>query len=255
MNFFKNLFSSESSEERFVKKHVKRVLNKYSQKEIREESLHALAERNTPESLYGLLQRFTYNHPEGIIDENEKNKVLRLLELIGPEDVGAPLRRFLKEQHTVSMALLALERLEGEKATKNTLQEQLQRADPGDKWSAQKRLQLVNHLDQYEALEDYEILFPFLEDVNDDVIFRCIDLLEKTVMHPDQTEARDAIRAKLVALLLEEETSMRIRARILDLVRSSKWYIGDHKDALKDKLPEGYFLDKRGHLKISERFS
>jgi HEAT repeat protein len=246
MGFFKNLFGG--SEESFVKKHVSRILNKYTQKEIRDESFHALAQRGTPEAIYGLLQRFTYDHPESIVDENEKYKVIALLDSLGSERVGEPIRRYIREQTQVSMALIALERIEGEEETQAEIIKQLSQCDPGDTWSADRKLQLIGHLDNYDDLIEPEMLCNFLQDVNDDVVFRCIDVLAKGLEEDDEA-LRNTLREKLIGLLPLEETSMRIRARILDLALKSKWYIGDMKKELEDKLPEGYFFDKRGHIK------
>ncbi|MCB9643168.1 MAG: hypothetical protein H6728_08840 [Myxococcales bacterium] len=250
MGFLSNLFGG--SEESFVKKHVNRILNKYAQKEIRDESFHALAQKGTSESIYGLLQRFTYDHPESIVDENEKYKVIALLEALGDEAVGEPLRRYISEQSQVSMALIALERLEGPEATEEEIISQLEKADPGDSWSTERKLQLINHLDNYDTIQDPTVLFEFLEDVNDDVVFRCIDILEKTVENSE--ELRNQIRERLVQQLTHEDTSMRIRARIIDLSIQCKWYIGDLRKELEENLPDGYFFDKRGHIKVRERY-
>ncbi|MCK6510307.1 hypothetical protein L6R29_10105 [Myxococcota bacterium] len=249
MGFLSNLFGG--SEESFVKKHVNRILNKYAQKELRDESFHALAQKATPASIYGLLQRFTYDHPESIVDENEKYKVIALLESLGEESVGEPLRRYLKEQNQVSMALIALESIEGPEETEAEIMRQLAQADPSDSWSTERKLQLINHLDNYDAIEDPSTLFVFLDDVNDDVIFRCIDILEKSLQKSE--ELRNQIRERLVQQLAHEDTSARIRARILDLSIQCKWYVGDLRKELEEKLPDGYFFDKRGHIKVRER--
>lgn len=236
----------ESKEERFVKKNVTRLLNKYGQKEVREEAMHALAQHGTDESIFGLLQRFTFNHPESIVDENEKRKVIKLLEVLGPELVGEPLRRYIADsrQAEISMALVALEQLEGEESTCEEIIHVLESESPDDSWSRDRKLQLINHLDNYENKSCIPTLLNFLTDINDDVVFRCIDLLDKL---GEDDDIRDAI----VAIAVEEDTSMRIRARILDLVRERKWFVGNFREQLEPLLPEGYYFDKRDNIKRS----
>ena len=247
MGIFDRFFSKEAREEGFVKKHVKRILSKYSQKELREESMYALAERGkkgSAEAIYGLLQRFTYNHPEAIVDENEKHKVLVLLNHLGAEACSEPLRRYLRDQKQaeVAMALIALEQLEGDDATRKEIIVLLEEGDPGDAWSAERKLQIINHLDNFNESDVVDALIPYLTDLNDDVIFRTIDLLEKV---GEDEQIRDAI----FDVAKDPDTSTRIIARILDLVREKKWYIGDHREAIEANMPEGYFFDKRNNIK------
>ncbi len=253
MGFFDKLFGSSggNSEENWAKKQVRRLTNKYGQKEIREDAMYSLYQRGTPEAIYGLLQRFTFNHPESIVDEREKNKIIELLDALGPEKASEPLRKFLADgkQPDVSMALIALETLEGETATLVEIVQLLQAADPNDAWGSDRKLQLIGHLDELETeqipTELIEVLVKFLGDLDDDVIFRCIALLERY-------GTDDQIRTAFVNQMLLEETSMRIRSRILDTVRERKWYVGEHRAELEALLPEGYYFDKRNNLKYKE---
>ncbi len=246
MGLFDRFFSKESKEERFIKKHTARVLQKYGQKELRQESLFALANKGTPEAIYALLQRFTYTHPETIIDEKEKAIVIGLLEKLGPEVAGPPLRRYLEDprQTEVSMALIALEELEGPEATAAEIIKILEETDPADVWATDRKLQLVNQLANYEDPKSIPVLLKFLQDANDDVVFRCIDVL-------DQIAEDDDIREPIVNLLRDEDTSARIVDRILELVLKRKWFLGPYRDEIEPHLPEGYFFDKRGNIKKS----
>lgn len=249
MGFFSNLFgSSGNSEEKFVKRQVTRLLNKYGQKEVREDAMHALYQRGSREAIVGLMQRFTFNHPESIVDEREKNKIIDLLDALGPEKASAAVREYLSspKQSEVSMALIALERLEGPEATIKEVIALLEEADPDDPWAGDRRNQLIGHLDNYKEYDQITdaipVLLQYLSDIDDDVVFRCIELLE------DIGDA-ERIRQPLVERILEEETSARIRARILEVVRNKQWFIGDHRKAIEPLLPEGYYFDRRDNLK------
>lgn len=252
MGFFSKLFgggsSSGSAEDRFVKKHVTRLLNKYGQKELREDAMHALYQRGSHESVVGLMQRFTYNHPESIVDEKEKKKIIDLLDAIGAERATPAMQEYLAndKQTEVSMALIAFDRIEGPEKTIREVISLLEDADPDDPWSGNRKIQLIGHLDNYTSNESIQEAVPslvrFLQDIDDDVVFRCVELLEIL-------GEKEAIRGPFVDLLREEETSARIRARILEVVREKKWYIGEHRKELEPLLPEGYYFDRRDNLK------
>lgn len=251
MGLFDRFFNKEKSEESWVKRKVRGLVNKYGQKELREDAMYALFQRGTPESIGGLLQRFTIDLPDSIVDEREKNKIIDLLESLGAEKVSAPLRSYLADpkQSALSMALIAMDTLEGEETTIQEISTLLDASDPNDAWSSERKLQLIGHLDTIETKQIPEkllqMLIKFLQDLDDDVIFRCIALLERFGND-------DQIRNSMVELLLQEETSMRIRARILETALERKWYLGDMRTELEKKLPEGYFFDKRNHLKYRE---
>ncbi len=246
-----DFFGKESSEERFVNRQVKKLLNKYLQKELREEAIYSLAQRGTPKAIQGLLQRFTYDHPDSIIDEKEKQLVLDLLERLGPELSVPQLKIYLKDprQNFVSMALIAFERLTSPEETLQEITELLKDSDPHDAWSRDRKLQLIGHIAELELKslpeELLKQLIRFLDDLDDDVIFKALDLL-------DQYGKDELIREPILELFAKEETSMRIRSRILDMVRSHKWYIGDRQKEFEPLLPEGYYFDKRGNIKYRQ---
>jgi hypothetical protein len=254
VGIFSKLFGSSgggSSEERFVKKQVTRLLNKYGQKELREDAMHALYQRGTPEANGGLLQRFTINHPESIVDEKDKNKIIDLLDALGAEKSTGPLEEYLAnpKQSEVSMALIAYERLQGVDKTIDQVMALLEEADPDDPWSNDRKMQLISHLNNYKETEKIKetitLLIKFLEDIDDDVIFRSVELLEDL----GDTET---IRQPMVDLILKEEASARIRSRVLEIARDRKWYLGDIRKELEPVLPEGFFFDRRDNLKKRE---
>lgn len=251
MGFFDRFFSKESSDSKFVRRHVQRLLNKYGQKEIREDSMYALAQKGTPEAISGLLQRFTYNHPDSIVDEREKNKIIDLLESLGAEKASDPLHQYLADtkQSSISMALIAYDQLMGDDATILEILKLLEDSDPNDAWSSERKMQLIGHLDGIEKEDAPPELAPmllrFIGDLDDDVIFRCIELLE-------QIGSDEQIRESFIEIFMSEETSMRIRARIIETVKLRKWYIGDRRKEIEDLLPDGYYFDKRGNLKQRE---
>lgn len=251
MGFFDRFFGKEKSEEGWVKRKVRSLVNKYGQKELREDAMYSLFQRGTPEAIGGLLQRFTIDLPDSIVDEREKNKIIDLLESLGAEKTAGPLRKYLSDpkQSALSMALIALSTIEGEAATVQEIIQLLEAADPNDAWSSERKLQLIGHLDSLETKEIpdalLQMLIKFLHDLDDDVIFRCIALLERFGQD-------DQIRNATVALLLQDETSMRIRARILDTAIERKWYLGDQRNLIEKHLPDGYFFDKRNHIKFAQ---
>jgi len=236
----------QSKEERWVNKQVKKVMNKYGQKEVREEAIHSLAQRGTPEAISGLLKRFSYTHPESIIDEKEKKLVIELLEYSGAERVGEPLRSYLGEENQVSMALIAMDRIEGSDVTVTEIINVLEKASPDDVWNADKKLQMINHLDNYDNAACVEVLLKYLEDLNDDVIFRSIDILERL-------GTDDQIRDAFIELLIDEDVGNRIRDRLLQTTRSKKWFLGPQRKQLEPLLPDGYYFDKRDNLKHRNR--
>ncbi len=251
MGLFDKFFSKEGSEQRFVNRQVKKILNKYLQKELREEAIFSLAERGTHQAIKGLLQRFTYDHPDSIVDEKEKQLVLKLLLQLGPERALPPLREYLADprQNFVSMALIAFEELTSKEETEKEIANLLREADPHDAWSSDRKLQFIGHIAELGlkklSPELITQLIRFLDDLDDDIVFKTLELLAN---YADDEEIREPI----LDLFAKEETSMRIRSKILDIVRDRKWYIGDRKKEFEPLLPEGYYFDKRGNVKYRQ---
>jgi hypothetical protein len=147
------------------------------------------------------------------------------------------------------MALIAYERLQGVDKTIDQVMALLEEADPDDPWSNDRKMQLISHLNNYKETEKIKetitLLIKFLEDIDDDVIFRSVELLEDL----GDTET---IRQPMVDLILKEEASARIRSRVLEIARDRKWYLGDIRKELEPVLPEGFFFDRRDNLKKRE---
>ena len=243
VGFFDSLFGGDS-EEKFVKRHVKRITNKFGQKEIRHDSYLALAQRGTPEAALGLLQRFTINLPDTISDEKEKRQVITILSAMGEDLVSEPLREYLRDpkQNEIAMGLIALEEVEGTDALCKEIIHLLETSDPGDAWTSDRKLQIINQLDNYDFPDAAPALLPYLEDLDDDVVFRAIEVL-------DAIGSDSQLRDSFMKIAVDEDTSMRVRNRILEIVLGRKWHLATERKALEPLLPHGWFFTKRDHLK------
>ena len=235
------MWDKQKAKERFIRRKVKTLTNKYVRREDRDDAMSALFNKGTPEAITGLLTRLTYTHTDSIVDEFEKQRTVDMLVNLGQASVE-PILQYMDKQTQVSMAMLALDEILGKESAMKEVLRVLTAIDPSNTWMLEKKLQLVNHLEEhYDTQELVEPLLPFLEDLSDDVTFRVLDVLDR---HGD-----DDLRKPMLERALDPETSDRIRARILDVAHERKWHLKHQRADLQKLMPDGYYFDKRNHVK------
>jgi hypothetical protein len=227
----------KKSEEDLLKKHAECVANKRKQAVDRWESIRALNHMGTPEAVEALLPRFTFYVDPSITDQEEKDAAFEGIVAVG-EAAIEPVSRFLRRAESISWPMKMLDRIAESEVVIGKLLELLAEMDTEYERDPQRKIQLLATLEERKDPRIAEAVARFVQDANETVRFNAVG----AVFAQDEAAAhRDA----LLDAFCEEE-SVRIRNRILDGFIAAQWDVGERADAVREKLPAGYSLDKQG---------
>jgi HEAT repeat protein len=235
MSFF-GLFGKRSPEST-IQKHAGRVSNKRTQGPDRWESIQALGALKTPEAVAALLPRFTYYSDPSITDGEEKDEAYRLI-LDAKESAIEPVVVFLQKAESLSWPLKILDRVATADRVVTELLGLLTRMDTEYERDPQRKLQVLQSLE--ERIDDRitGAVSRFLGDVNETVRFHAVEAIFAQ-------RAPDGARAELQAALAKEG-SVRVRTKLLERFAALKWDVGDAREKLAKVLPPGFSLDAAG---------
>ncbi len=100
--------TKEERETRSVRKLQKKAVEKYGPKENRQGAIEELGEMRTPRAVEALLMRYTVRVEPGITDDEEKQRVLALVQQAGSGIAVPVLKSFILRRDEVSWPLKAL---------------------------------------------------------------------------------------------------------------------------------------------------
>ena len=237
-----DIFSKEKREERARAGNIQRTINKYSQSGDRYKAMEALATEGSDEALYGLLRRFGMMYDKSIDDEQEKEWVFDTLVSKGESALPA-VKRYLAAADSVSWPLRVLQKIAPDKdAEVDIVAEVLARHEPGYERDPTKKIQLIRHLGLMKHKKTPEIVIPYLGDMDEGVRFATVEALFAL-------KAEGVGREKLLELFVSDsEESLRLRIRIAEGFADLGWLVQGHRDSVKEKLPDGFQLDREGHI-------
>jgi HEAT repeats len=237
-----DIFSKEKREERSRAGNIQRALNKYAQTGDRYRAMEALATEGSEESTYGLLRRFGMMYDKSIEDEQEKEWVFDTLVSKGESALPA-VKRYLSSAESVSWPLRVLQKIAPTKdAEIDLVAEILSRHEPGYERDPTKKIQLIRHLGLMKHAKSPALVVPYLEDMDEGVRFATIEALLAC-------KAEEAARDKLLELFVsDKEESLRLRIRIAEGFADLGWLVQGHRGGVEKKLPEGFKLDREGHI-------
>lgn len=235
MSFF-GLFGKRSPEST-IQKHAGRVSQKRTQGPDRWESIQALGALKTPEAVAALLPRFTYYSDPSITDGEEKDEAYRLI-LEAKEAAIEPVVAFMQKSESLSWPLKILDRAATSERIVTELLGLLARMDTEYERDPQRKLQVLQSLEERSDPRIVAGVARFLGDVNETVRFHAIEAIFA------QAAPGDA-KAELVAALAKED-SIRVRTKLLEGFAASKWSVGDAREKLQKVLPPGFSLDASG---------
>lgn len=229
-----------------IEKIMKRMLNEHHQAQVRQESMDELAAIGTPLAIEALVRRLGVNFKDTIINEQEKRWVAdTLVERFGPQAIEH-LLAFIKKEQNVSLAVRTLARLVTKERLITTLLEALKAYAPIDHRTIHAKMQLVDALDEYDDAAIITALLPHLQDHDDDVRVKVVDLLEAKA--PKYPELKAEVDAALVALLLDAEAAGRILRRAAEAAVALGVDLGEARAKLSGSLPDGYTINADGKL-------
>ena len=237
-----DIFSKEKREERARAGNIQRAMNKYSQSGDRYKAMEALATEGSDEALYGLMRRFGMMYDKSIEDEQEKEWVFDTLVSKGEAALPA-VKRYLAAADSVSWPLRVLQKIAPSKdAEVDAIAEVLLRHEPGYERDPTKKIQLIRHLGLMKHKRSPELVAPYLGDMDEGVRFTTVEALLGL-------KNEEAARDKLLELIVSDsEESLRLRIRIADGFAELGWLVHGHRGGVEKKLPDGFQLDREGHV-------
>lgn len=217
-----------------------KAIQKYGDPAARQKALTQLGELEGPESTAALLARFTITVEPATTDEDEKEHVFDLVKARGAAAVE-PVKAFLHGNDAASswmLRLLGAILAEGE-VVELALQ-LLQKLGAGYTRDPERKLVLLQFVEDKHDPRVRDMAVSFLEDMADDVKLAALRVLEK--------RADESLREPLVQLLLHAETSRRVQAGVLEALASGRYPMTGHRDAVQAVLPSQWTMDRSGLL-------
>lgn len=239
---------AKKSDAATIEKHGQRVANKRAQAPDRWDSIQALSQLlaqakkdKAPERVEAvvaaLLPRFTYYTDPGITDQEEKDLAFRVVMEAGAEGVPA-VRAFMQRAESLSWPLKVLDRLLTPEETIHELLELLGAMDTDYQRDPQRKLQVLQALEERKDPRIAAAAVRFLEDANETARFHAAGAV---LAQADVDAHRDA----LVRALPGEE-SVRVKGRVLEAFAQRGWDVSAARPALDKALPPGWGLDTAG---------
>jgi hypothetical protein len=237
-----DIFSKGKREERARAGNIQRTINKYSQSGDRYKAMEGLATEGSDEALYGLMRRFGMMYDKSIEDEQEKEWVFDTLVSKGESALPA-VKRYLVSAESVSWPLRVLQKVAPSKdAELDSVAEVLARHEPGYERDPTKKIQLIRHLGLMKHEKGPALVVPYLADADEGVRFATIEAL---FAFKNEEAARD----KLLELFVSDsEESLRLRIRIAEGFADLGWLVQGYRGGVNKKLPDGFQLDREGHI-------
>jgi hypothetical protein len=240
----KDYFSAEGRQAMKLARLKKKLQQRFGQPEDRERAALQLADIGTDEALWAMMSRFTFTTEKQTADQDEKEKIHEMLVEFGEQSV-ALLKRFVKEQEEVSWALKTLRVLVSSDDYNRVIFEFLDGASSEEE-DPRKLSELIFALRGTKGGDAVPVLAPMLGDYDDEVRFAVVETLEDI----GHEAAREPLLEQLVS---EDEDSARVKHRILEALQKNAWEVKGFRKAVEELLPEDWYLDRAGHIKILER--
>lgn len=230
----------KSSPEATLQKHGARAADKRAQAPDRWESIQALGALKSPEAVKALLPRFKFYVDPSITDNDEKDEVFRLVCAVGAAAIP-PTRDYARKAESLSWPLKILERLASEDEMVEILVGLLGHMDVEYERDPQRKLQVLQALEERRDPRVGPAVERFLGDVNETARFHAV----ASMFHQADV---DAHRGVLEATLAKEE-SVRVKARLLEAFAQRAWPVSTDaatRDRIAKALPPGWALDGQG---------
>lgn len=231
-----------------IEKHAQRVLNKRGQAPDRWDSIQALSQllaqaqkdkaADRVEAIVAaLLPRFTFYTDPTITDQEEKDLAFRVVMDAGKDGVPA-IRTFMARSESLSWPAKMLDRLLPADEVVGHLLALLEGMDTDYQRDPQRKLQLLQSLEERRDPRIAAVVARFLEDANETARFHAVG----AVLGQAEAEAhRDAL-----AKILPGEESVRVKGRVLEGFAARGWDLGPARGALEKAPPPGWRVSPEG---------
>ncbi|MBN1297666.1 HEAT repeat domain-containing protein [bacterium] len=217
-----------------------RLINKNVEAASRFEAADDLGRIGTGEALRCLLQRFTVVIGGATPDEDEKDRVRKILIQAGSNAIE-PILRFLKEEETVGQALEILKELSDETGYLDRLLSVTESFDPFHSKYPDKKIQVFREIGRYVDPRIRERLTPFLEDDDDDIRIAAIGAVSR------QGED-DIIREVMIQAILDNDERPRVKLAACDALCDAGWDVRGFRKRIESTLPDSFTINRKGQL-------
>jgi HEAT repeat protein len=222
-----------------IERLLKRLTEPGGEEGPRVEAAEKLAEWGTPESLYGLLKRFTISSKNITQDIEEKRYVVRLLVDKG-DDAVAPILQFIKKNNQVEWPVQALAQVLTRDDLVPKLVEALEYVGEGEFTSPEHRTSLIKAMHGLITPEIATTIRKFLKDDDDDVRIAAIHAL---------AELDEPMREPLLEAYVDSDDRPRIRIAICEVFADKEWPVKGFRPKIEESLPEGFHLTSKGLIR------
>lgn len=240
-DFFAN-YKAERAKKALLK-NIRRLIHQDLQHEDRLRAAEFLSEVGTTEALYGLLRRYDMSLDKGYMDQDEKTYVHDILVSKGPSAVE-PIKQFLAKSENVTWPERILRSIlkDDGKVVELLLEVVEKEKVDGSDLRAAKRANLLSLLNGYEDERIAPAVIEFLEDYDESVRMVTLEVLDA------QGDAT-ALEPSLKLFLSDEEDSMRVKRRVLDLLANHQWAVpAELRSAVQAGLPQDFKMSAGGEL-------
>ena len=161
--------SKDERETRAAAKLRKKATEKYGPPENRQGAIEELGEMRTPRAIEALLMRYTVRVEPGITDDEEKQRVLALVNQAGAAIAVPVLKKFILGRDEISWPLKGLSDLLPESELVAFLVEALRKVAGEYSRVPEKKVLLLHALAQHQSPDAIPAAVPFLDDMDDEV--------------------------------------------------------------------------------------
>jgi hypothetical protein len=234
----------EKRREKTILRYKKHIKSKFGQGEDRQRAVHFFEELGGKQGHLGLLERFMVNVDQSIRDEEEKENVFRILVGFGAEVVPA-IEDYLNRKDAaivpVTWPLKVLDAVTEPKEAVGVVVRALEQMGTTYAREPERKVLLVSQLAEYDDPRVVPALIPCLRDHRDEVQLEVLSALAKN--------ADEAARESVLELLVDEETPLRLRVSITDILQKLGWPVKGYRRRVEEALPDGMHVDRSGRIK------
>ena len=234
--------SKDERETRAAAKLRKKATEKYGPPENRQGAIEELGEMRTPRAIEALLMRYTVRVEPGITDDEEKQRVLALVNQAGAAIAVPVLKKFILGRDEISWPLKGLSDLLPESELVAFLVEALRKVAGEYSRVPEKKVLLLHALAQHQSPDAIPAAVPFLDDMDDEVQ---IAAAQAMALQKDERAREPLIQQFLRA---HEGKNARVREALAGLLADSQFDVKGYTPKVEAALPPGYKLDSKGRV-------
>lgn len=228
-----------------IERQVKKVVHPHGESVTRMGAIQQLMDWGTPESIGGILKRFTIVASPATLDLEEKQQVCDMLIEMGQPVVG-PIQRFLRDEVHVYWPARVLQGVLEEEAFKEAMADILMELQTSYVRVSDQKRDMLRQVSGLVHEKLFKAAEGFLEDPNDDVRIAALEYLFSVPNEPRRSVILDAI--------LQHEQSARFWLRFCELAAEKSWKVPtQYREILQKQLPPDFSMSSHGELKQRPR--